>query len=204
MKKYLNVVCLALLIISCKQDPNKQIDEGKVEEDLYTSTEVGWSVKIPQGWEVVTRDQSDANIQKGMDAVEKATGSEVDISQLRQLIHFKKNQFNLFTSSSEPFEETYEGEFIENSKLLNQLIFDTFTDQGIKADTLSGTAMIDGLQFQTFETKIYGKDGALILNQILYSRLINGLSFGVNINYNNDADRDVMLKAFEESKFSIR
>lgn len=87
---------------------------------------------------------------------------------------------------------------------MNKLIFDTYRNQGIKADSLSGIAIIDRLEFRTFFIKVYGKDGNLILNQIMYSRLINGLDLGIIINYNNDADRDVMLKVLKESKFSKR
>lgn len=113
---------------------------------------------------------------------------------------FKKNQLNLFASSSEPFKEEYPGEYIENCKNLNKLIFDTYQGQGIKADSSSGIAIIDGLEFKTFKTKIFGKDGKLILNQIMYSRLINEFDFGININYNNETDRDIMLKVLKESK----
>lgn len=202
MKNYLNFLVFGLLIVSCGQvDPNKYIDEGHVQENIYKSTEIGWSIKIPDGWEVVTKDVIEAYDQKGKDAIEKTAGAEVDISGIKHLISFKKNPFNLFASTSEPFEEEYPGEYIENGKYLNELIFDTFRDQGIKADSSSGIAIIDGLEFITFETKIYGKDGKLILNQIMYSRLINGYDFGININYNNITDRDVMLKVLKESRF---
>jgi hypothetical protein len=191
-----------LLIVSCRQvDPNKHVDEGNVKENIYKSTEIGWSIKIPEGWTVVAKDIIEANDLKGKTAIEKTAGAEVDISRLKHLISFKKNQFNLFASTSEPYKEEYPGEYIENGKNLNKLIFDTYRDQGIKADSLSGIAIIDGLEFKTFETKIYGKDGTLILNQIMYSRLINGFDFGININYNNVTDRDEMLKALNESKF---
>ncbi len=202
MKNYFSFLVFGLLIVSCgRVDPNKHVDEGYVKENIYKSTEIGWSIEIPDGWEVVTKDKIEANDQKGKDAIEKTAGTEVDISGLKHLISFKKNQFNLFASTSEPFKEEYPGEYIENGRNLNKLIFDTYLDLGIMADTSSGTAIIDGLEFRTFETKIFSDDGKLILNQIMYSRLINGFDFGISINYNNDTDRDVMLKVLKESKF---
>ena len=202
MKNYFKYLVIGLLIVSCGQvDPNKHVDEGHVKENIYKSNEIGWSIKIPDGWEVVTKDKIEANDQKGKDALEKTAGAKLDMSGLKHLISFKKNQFNLFASTSEPVQEEYPGEYIENGKNLNKLIFDTYRDQGIKVDSLSGVAIIDGLEFKTFETKIYSKDGKLILNQIMYSRLINGYDFGININYNNNTDRDVMLKVLKESRF---
>jgi hypothetical protein len=189
-------------MVACGQvDPNKHVDEGRVKQNIYKSTEIGWSIKIPDGWEVVTKDKVEANDQKGKDAIEKTVGVEIDISGLKHLISFRKNLFNSFASTSEPFKEEYPGEYVENNRNLNRLIFDTYRDQGIKADSSSGTIIIDGLEFNKFETKIYSKDGQLILNQIMYSRLINGFDFGININYNNNTDRDVMLKVLQESRF---
>lgn len=104
MNKYFGLLVFGLLIASCGQvDPNKHIDEGRVKENVYKSTEIGWSIKIPDGWEVVTRDKIVANEQKGKAAIEKTAGTELDMSGLKHLISFKKNQVNLFLSTSEPF-----------------------------------------------------------------------------------------------------
>ncbi len=81
------------------------------------------------------------------------------------------------------------------------MIFDAYVGKGIKADTSTGKEIISGLDFYTFYAKIYGSDGKIILNQVLYSRLINGHDFGVSINYNNDKDKNDMLNAFKQSTF---
>jgi hypothetical protein len=64
--------------------------------------------------------------------------------------------------------------------------------------------MVQGMEFQTFETTIYAKDGKVILNQLEFSRLINGYAFTALINYNNSKDKRVMLQAFQNSSFSKR
>ena len=61
---------------------------------------------------------------------------------------------------------------------------------------------IDGLEFHTYEFTIYSPEGDIILNQIMYSRLINGLDFGVNINNNNESDKKEMLDVWLNSKFN--
>lgn len=121
---------------------------------------------------------------------------------MKNLISFQKNQFNIFQSSSEPFELEYEGEWEETNSELKEIIYKTYLNQGIKADS-SATIIekIDGLDFHKYSFTIYSPKGKVILNQIMYSRLINGFDFGVNINFNNDKDKDELLKVLRNSKF---
>ena len=81
----------------------------------------------------------------------------------------------------------------------------TYENQGIKVDS-SATSIesIDGLDFQTYSFTIYGSNGDVILKQSMFSRYINGYDFGINLNYNNDKDRDEQLKALRTSKFKSR
>jgi hypothetical protein len=128
--------------------------------------------------------------------------AEIDYSGLKNLISLQKDLFNIFQSTSEPFKVEYEGEWEENSAALKEIIYLTYLDQGIKADSSATTTeVIDGLEFQKYSFTIYSPNGKLILGQIMYSRLINGFDFGVNINYNNDKYRDELLMAFRNSKF---
>lgn len=193
----------SISLISCKQiDANKQIDEGEFEKNVYTSYELGWIIKIPEGWEIITREENEKFEKKGLDAMEKLVDGEIDASGLKNLIGFQKNQFNLFQSSTEPFFEEYEGEWKENDILIKDLIFNTYVSQGIKVDSSeTKTIKISGLNFESYEFTIYAPNGDVILNQIMYSRLMNNLSFGVNINYNNEEDKKEMLHIWKNSKF---
>jgi len=199
----LTLIIYSLAIISCGQvDPNKQIDEGSVKGETYESKEIGWSIEIPKDWKIISKDKVEAHDEKGKNAIEKSTGLEIDTKALKHLISFQKDQFNMFTSTSEPFKEEFPGEYQQNSKALNEILYNTFVDQGIKTDSASGKETIQGLEFNTFYTTIYAPNGKVILNQILYSRLINGYDFGVTINYNNEQDRKTMIDALKKSKFT--
>jgi hypothetical protein len=192
-----------LMIISCGQaDPNKQIDEGNVKGETYESKEIGWSMEIPKNWTIISKDKMEVNDQKGKKAIEKSAGIKVDTKGLKHLISFQKDQFNIFASTSEPFKEEFPGEYQQNNKALNEIIYKTFVDQGIKVDSASGKEIIQGLEFNAFYTTIYTPGGKVILRQILYSRLINGYDFGVNINYNNEKDKTIMIDAWKKSKFA--
>lgn len=205
MKKLLFTIIagITLSLTSCGQvDPNKNIDEGKVEGNIYTSQEIGWTIEIPKGWTVIDKDKTKETNEKGLKAIEETIGGQVDYSGLKNLISFQKNQFNIFQSTSEPFELEYEGEWEENNAAIKEIIYTTYLNQGMKADSSATTIeKIDGLEFQKYSFTIYSPKGEVILKQIMYSRLINGFDFGVNINYNNDKDRDELLKVFRNSKF---
>lgn len=192
-----------ITLTSCRQiDPNKNVDEGQVQGNLYTSNEIGWTIEIPKGWTIVDKEMTKEQTEKGVKAIEETLDGDIDFSRLKNLISFKKNLFNIFQSTSEPFELQYEGEWEENNTKLKKILYLTYQNQGIEADSTSTEIEnIDGLEFQKYVFTIYSPKGEAILRQMMYSRLINGLDFGVAIIYNNDKDRDELLKVFRNSKF---
>jgi len=195
------LAAITLLSVSCKNSANdKAPDEGTVKGEIYKSAEIGWSIEIPKGWDIISRDQLESNDAKGKSALEKQAGKPVDISDLKHLISFQKDRFNMLASTSEPFvgdSLVYDSA----NHALDQLLYSTFVSQGVSADTASGTVMVDGLKFNAFYTTINSPTGAVLLKQVLYSRLINGYDFGVNINYTNDSCKKIMTAAFMNSKF---
>jgi hypothetical protein len=205
MKAIYTLTLLGILFSfsSCKQiDPNKQVDEGKVTKNVYTSEEIGWTIEIPDGWTIVEKDKSEEYTNKGLKAMEEVVDGEIDMSGLKNLISFQKNQFNVFQSTSEPFKVEYEGEWEVKNVELKKLMHTVYTNQGIKVDSsASSTIKVDGLDFHYYSFTLYGPQGEVILKQSIYSRLINGLDFGVNINYNNENDKNEMLTVWKNSKF---
>ncbi len=201
-----SAILLAIFLISltsCKPaEANKHINEGKIKNESYISKEIGWTINIPNNWKVISKEEHNASLKKGLDAIEDMVGGEVDVSELKNLIGFQKNPFNMFQSTSEPFEVEYQGEWEENNAVLKALVYDTYSRQGIASDSSATTIVkVDGLDFYSFNFTIYSPKGDVILNQIMYSRLINGFDFGVNINYNNEADKEELLEAWLNSKF---
>lgn len=197
------IISLCLFAASCgKKDPNDQVDEGSIAGSVYTSDEIGWTITIPDGWSVVEKSRSEELQAKGQEAITESTGESFDTSGMRNLVGFQKNQFNLFQSTSEPFDESVDGDWSENNAALRQIILQTYSDQGISTEaTEIETVSIGGLEFEKYTIRIMNNEGDMILNQVMYSRLINGLDFGVNINYNEDGLGEEMLKAWRSSKF---
>ncbi len=200
------ITCILFSLQSCNlKDPNKNVDEGKIQGKTYKSKEIGWTMEIPDGWTVIDKELTEERNNKGQKALEKSMGQKVDFTGLKNLLSLQKDQFNVFQSTSEPFTLDYEGQWEETNAAVKSIIFSTYKDQGIEADTsITTIEKIDGLDFHKYSFTIYSPDGEIILNQIMYGRLINGFDFGVNINYNNNKDRDELLKVFKNSKFKLR
>lgn len=203
LKHTLITLIVILAISACKDvNPNNQIDEGTIKNNIYKSHEIGWEMEIPKGWDIVTMEETDAYQKKGEDLLQSMVDETIDASQVRNLLSLKKDLFNLFQSTSEPFEIEYEGEWEENNIALKELLQDAFTQQGIKITSSDiTTEIIDGLEFQTYTFTMYDANDTVILNQIMYSRWINGFDFGINLNYNNEDSKTEMLTAFRNSKF---
>jgi len=202
------IILLVILIstISCKEvDPNKQVDEGSFENDVYTSQEIGWSMNIPKGWDIITREQNEEGMEIGKEIVGEVIDGEMDLSKSKDLLGFKKDDFNSFSAISEPFKAEYPGEWEETNQELKKIIYLALANQGIKIDSsITTKEKVNDLEFLKYGFTVYGPDGDVILNQILYSRLINGFDFGVNVNYNNEDDKKEMLDAWFDSKFEKR
>lgn len=197
---------ILLVVISCKEvDPNKQIDEGNIQDNIYISKEIGWRIEVPKDWKIITRAQNENYREKGKEVVEEVIEGEIDYTELKDLIGFQKDVFNSFLSNSQIFDEAYDGEWKENNVGLKSLMVDAFEQRGIKIETTSTTIVrIDGLDFEHYKFMIFDKEDKIILNQLIYNRLIDGYDFGVNINYNNEEDMETLKKALFDSKFRKR
>ncbi|MEJ6829103.1 MAG: hypothetical protein QNK61_02815 [Akkermansiaceae bacterium] len=206
MLKTINLITLILGVIalsSCsKVDPNTQIDEGTISDGYYTSEEIGWTMRIPDGWTILSRKKVDEFERKGSELIGDTLGEDLDFQGLKNLLDLQKDQFNIFQSTSQPFEVEYDGEWEETNEALKDVLLETFQNQGIKA-AISETRIenIDGVVFNIYDTTIFAPDGKVILHQTMYSSLINGYDFGANLSYNNEDFRDIMLTAWRESKF---
>ncbi|MEZ5008211.1 MAG: hypothetical protein R2753_08700 [Chitinophagales bacterium] len=201
---YLVVLLLNLSIVSCKQKSSES-DGNKValvDTSIYKNESLGWQITIPDSFNIISEDKMNEFDQQGRDIV-GLSEEEVEAynNGLQHLVSFGKDDFNIFAATAEPFELMYEGEYEDNNRLLNELIYQTFVNQGLSIDTSSSNVVIDELEFMSFKTNIYDPAGELIITQELFNRYINGYDFSVNINYNNDEDKSAMLNAWKTSTF---
>lgn len=209
MKKVFAIVLIsAVFLMACKmhqtlKDKQAEISTGVIDSNFeYTCSEVGWKTQLPKDWDLLTKDETEKVNETGQKAFEESTGDSVDMSSLRELVNLKKNAFNSFISTIEKYDEDSLGNFDKHNEEGNQLIKDTYISKKIKFDSREGTEKIDNIDFHTFEIKLYkpGSDDVLLI-QKMYSALLKGYDFGMMMNYNNDNDKQTLLKIIEGSKF---
>lgn len=201
MRTYIFIISTLVLFTCCKTDPNKHVDEGKIIENTYQSSEIGWTMKIPDGWEVTKRNESQRRENKGLKLLNEANDINYDASSLKQLISFQKDRVHSFTAVSEKVEIENNGEYEKNKQLVKELLYNTYASNGIKIDTASSKEKIDNLKFNLFKITVYGPQGDILLYQDLYSTFRNGLDFGVNLNYLREKEKMELMRVWKNSKF---
>lgn len=192
-------VLFAAIFAACTPSTPK---EEKPKPETFTSPEIGWTIEIPAGFKLLSQNRSKENEQKGRAVMENATGQKIETGKMINLVNFQKNQFNSFNSTLQPYDESIDGDYLQTNRLTKEAIYDTYTHQKIKVDTASFTENVSGQIFQGFSIKIYGPNGDVIMKQLMLSQLRKGYDFGVNINYNNEADYQLLWNAFKNAKFS--
>jgi hypothetical protein len=198
MKIHVLLFALALLVAACNVG-EQQKTLPKLES--FTSKEIGWTIAIPAGFQLLSKSRVTANEEKGRAALGGKDQQTTETSSLQHLVNFQKNQFNLFYTTIEPFEAKNKGAYTANVQLVKKMVFDAYNNQHIKIDTASGKEIFGKQSFHAFYIKIYGPNGQLLMNQHLYSALIKGYEFSVNINYNNEDDHRILIDHFKSSSF---
>lgn len=196
MKVYPGFLLLFIfLIFACQPQDRKA-------EKTFTSPEIGWTIDIPENFNPVSDQQLAHYEQKGKQAIETASGQQVETSQLRYLINFQKDQFNSLNATIQPFDGQKDGDYRSANEVTKKAIFDAYTAQKMKIDTSSFKNNFAGQPFNGFLIKIYAPDGGVMMHQLMLSQLRNGYDFAININYNNEQDATLMMDAVKKSKFS--
>ncbi|MCH2233454.1 MAG: tetratricopeptide repeat protein, partial [Crocinitomicaceae bacterium] len=127
---------------------------------------------------------------------------EIDYAGVEDLLSFKMDENNMFAATSEIYVEEYPGEYLELVEIVKELLEHTYNDQGMDNEiSETRTEVIDGIEFSTYTIEVYRKDGVILINQIIYSALINGYDFNVTMTYTEEEDKVEMLEMWRNSTF---
>jgi hypothetical protein len=196
-----NLFIFLVLVCACNNSQKSENADYKIFEDKET----GWTTKFPGSFKVMTDDEIAKLEGRGETVMEETLNQDIILSH-RNLLWISKDPFNSFTSNTQPYDSVTEGSYKENQEILFEAMTETYTNQGMQIDVKYGTTKIDNLEFATMETTIYTPDRKkTIMTQVMYDRLLDGtLSLTLNINYNNDKDKAVLLGIIDASKLSRR
>ncbi len=184
---------LTLLSISCS-------NRKKTAQEFYDEN-FKWKITIPDNLEAANPEKWEKTRQKGKQMIEDTYNDEVGDYTI-PIFTFNDGQFNVFESMYETFDPEVDGDFLENNKFVNEILYETFITQmpGIIVDTLTTIEQIDNLDFYVFKIKVtYPNE--ITLNILMYSRLFDKKSFGLNIIYREEEIGQKMLDAWKNSTF---
>lgn len=195
MKKIFALLTLAT-IISISGKGQATTEKTKIYDKYFK-----WTITIPSGFDAVSAEQWAKLQNRGDDVIEKIYGEKVE-NYAKTIFAFKSDEYNYFEATYQPFDSTQDGNYLEALNSVNGITYNIFKAQikEAKFDSLSSTAIIDGLTFQTFKLVINVKD-KLIINLLMFSRLFEKQEFTVNIMTIDKLKEKELLESWTNSKF---
>jgi hypothetical protein len=189
------------------KEKQAQIETGRLDStNTYSVNEIGWTMNIPEGWEVLTRKEVKAMNDKGKKTMQEIFDAEADISKVQPLISIKKDRLNIFTSNMEKVNEAREESYDDRIIATKEVLRTAYRIKNMKFVDEVGAKRIDGIMFDIFDLKIFAPDDdkKIILYQSIYSASINGYDFMMSITYNNKKHGETLMEIINSSKFRNR
>ncbi|TMI75405.1 MAG: hypothetical protein E6H09_00920 [Bacteroidetes bacterium] len=85
---------------------------------------------------------------------------------------------------------------------IQNMMLEFYKAKGVPEEHELGAVRIDGVMFDRFCTKLYTVDKKkIILEQKLFSALINGYVFSMSMNFNNSDDEEALMHLVMNSRF---
>lgn len=180
----------------------QELFEGKIESGTYQNEKIGWKMPIPSGWEVQSRERVAQVEGIGKDAMENASGQEIEKTHT-PLLYLEKDRFNRFTSAYDHFDAQKDGDFKESTNALYQFILQTYKQRGMKVSHEIGREVLGGIPFETLSVSVFSPDGEKeLFRQKMFDTLLNNKhSFGMSMMYNSEENRKEILSAMQNASF---
>lgn len=167
---------------------------------VFTSQSVGWSIAVPEGWEIMPN--INPEIAEEATSKYRESGIEVDLSSIEWLVGFKKDDYNFFRAFSES--STYvSDEHLAQSMAVQRENLPKMFPKGwtIKDVSPINTEYVNGRKFLKFSTNVLIPQSNTTLSVISYLGIIDDNYFGVSICTANALNNSTLVKAWRESKF---
>lgn len=204
MRFFLISIIFLITLMSCKTNQNKLLDEGKIKRGVYYNKEIGWTMKIPEGWSINPKQDLEERSKKAKHLIKESTETNADISKLKRLLSIQKNSNHIFESSIETYKFDSKEKWKDNINRNRKIIYDSYKFYGIKIDTSSSIEVIDNLEFDVFHIELEGLNKQNQKSYLdLYVKYLNGFEFIVGLNYLNEKEKNEIKEAWKNSKFKF-
>jgi hypothetical protein len=206
MKQTVSVFLFAtILFTACK---SKDKDKDRIATDktkAFYNKDFDWTIYIPAGFTEVPAEEWAKMQNKGLNAMEKTVGGNVDLVENKNIFVYRNGRSNYFEANQQGFDSSTDGNYMEIFHAISDVTYSTLYEQtgGASIDTSFGVETIDGLEFQRFQLKMQLKSD-VYYHVLMFSHLFGKKEFAVNIMYVENKIGQQMLDAFRQSKFGKR
>lgn len=196
------LACILLLSVSCRsgEDRSAYFDEGRIENNTYTSDSAGWKMTIPHGWELTPKIENE-----DVNKAQRYFDIQLSMPRASFLISLKKEAANTFRSCIYHLTNGNTGELEEIMASNREAMSSVRPPAEIVTLSPVRKEIIDGIEFRTYSyhcflpypanKNIYG---------LLYMGLMGNKYIEVSINYTNTENRNEILNAWLNSVFDKR
>ncbi len=187
-------VLLLCTVLACKtkKTPPKEI---------YVKP-FGWRITIPEGFEQLTTEQRNKLQQKGAEAIEKTIGQKVE-NRAEPVFFFRSGIKNFMEANEQSFDTATDGSYSDFCKLVNQVVYTTFSQQipNAQVDSSTSREIIDQYTFHVFRVNIT-MPNKQVLHSVMYNRLFEKKDLTLSLTYVDEDKGRAMLNAVKKSTFA--
>lgn len=168
----------------------------------YEFKEVGWTVTIPPGFEVIDSSGTKKMMGEGKAMIEKAAGKKLDMSSTRTLIMAKEPSGPSFNATITRIDPTHSGGYAAGYQAGKDLLYKALCKQMPNATigSVSDVAKVGGLDFDRYHL-IVSIDGKVIYDLIQLSKIYKTYYFVMNCLYNDPASKTEVEGILASCKF---
>lgn len=191
MKKW-----IALLGLTCTMLVS--LNTATAQEQNFKSNKLGWEISMPEDWPRVTPEEQEEIRQAGEMEFDENGVKTATKEVLREMIGYKKDDYNNLFITVEQFPAEYKGKEKEYYAYMLKELNTTLTQAGLEVKSDETDQAVADKKFHKIHTQIFA-GGNEVLQQEIYSRVEKDLVWSAVMTYNNDDDLALMKAAFIES-----
>jgi hypothetical protein len=165
-----------------------------------TFEQVGWTLALPQDFQIIDSSESARKTARGLKAIEEANDLKLDVSSTKTLFVGKING-SYFDATLTPFDTSNE-DYIATSAYSREMLFKTFESKmpGTTVDSLLTNFLIDGLEFYKFQITVL-MDRKVLMTMVLLGRHCQGYNINISYLYRDQPTKEEIELCLRDSKF---
>ncbi|MBW7474719.1 DUF1795 domain-containing protein [Paenibacillus oenotherae] len=213
MKKFAkwSVIIMFMLVFAtaCSNaNEEKKVDLGKVENGTYTNDYFGFSLTVPQGWQVQDAETMNEISEMGKDAIaggDEDKKKDLDLAEKKTLNLLMFSKFEMGSVQLNPnflstAEKVSKLQGINSSKDYLEILKKMLTDSQLPYTFgETSTVTIGGQEFETIDASL--NTGEVTVSQKYYCAIIEGYALSFAATYMDDESKADMDNIVNTIKF---